>query len=457
MLYPKIQAYLLLLFTASGFAGDIFDSPLSENKVKIGIFRSAPGKTVSDLLNLFSGLNGFQFGHTFLRAPGIYISLYPHTKFKRSEAYVKPALLHALELEARYPRSELSAPNYSCYTLTLDSNQMRGLREFYGLLIEGKEKIDEGQDMLAQHRFCCIPGGGPESYRRLKTILGAEVERRIVTLGKLSDNLPTSGIIPLNCSSVVLLALYYAGFETTAIRCCYTQIEGEASKVPDPFKKTLDPATPSPFLKACYRPETVEGILKMYLKKCLHSFLRKAIEVRRLRIDGVREQDQLTTLETAIQHADPLINSDSFDYSNIPDLGINLIRIEPVYTPPVVAICGPTATEIRHDKECIGIINQLYREYLGRDAEPGGRNYWLKVFKAHGYQAVKRGIAHSHEAHSEEAHMRITINQLYREYLGRDAEPGGRNHWLEVFKAHGYQAVKRGIEHSHEARSKRGS
>jgi hypothetical protein len=97
-------------------------------------------------------------------------------------------------------------------------------------------------------------------------------------------------------------------------------------------------------------------------------------------------------------------------------------------------------------------VNGFYRAYLGRDAEPGGRAHWLGVLKAQGRQAVESGISGSAEARSDGAHARV-INQFYRAYLGRDAEPSGLAHWLGVFKAKGRQAVESGISGSAEARA----
>jgi hypothetical protein len=62
---------------------------------------------------------------------------------------------------------------------------------------------------------------------------------------------------------------------------------------------------------------------------------------------------------------------------------------------------------------------------------------------------VRRGIATSQEAE-------LAVNGIYQQVLGRDADPGGLNGWLN-FMANGasLSEVRRGIETSPEAQNRR--
>lgn len=122
-------------------------------------------------------------------------------------------------------------------------------------------------------------------------------------------------------------------------------------------------------------------------------------------------------------------------------------------------------------------INQLYREVLGRDADPIGLETYLERL-ANGWSLrdVRRDLERSSEARgrgrndrdsrdnqrsdrgrgfarSQEARDRI--NQLYREVLGRDADPSGLNTYLKRL-ADGWslQDVRRDLERSDEARNR---
>ena len=111
-----------------------------------------------------------------------------------------------------------------------------------------------------------------------------------------------------------------------------------------------------------------------------------------------------------------------------------------------------TSDEIDGSEEARWQVNQCYRDYLGRDAEPGGLIGWSAYLRSHGLESVKDGIAGSKEA-------RLKVNQCYRNYLGRDAEPderdagsGGLIWWLAHLRSYGLESVKDGIAGSEEAR-----
>ena len=106
-----------------------------------------------------------------------------------------------------------------------------------------------------------------------------------------------------------------------------------------------------------------------------------------------------------------------------------------------------TSDEIDGSEEARWQVNQCYRDYLGRDAEPGGLIGWSAYLRSHGLESVKDGIAGSKEA-------RLKVNQCYRNYLGRDAELGGLKGGLAHLRSHGLESVKDGIAGSEEARLK---
>jgi len=111
-----------------------------------------------------------------------------------------------------------------------------------------------------------------------------------------------------------------------------------------------------------------------------------------------------------------------------------------------------------------GRLASLYRQYLGRDPEPGAEG-WLQLDDD---GAIESGIANSGEA--EEYRNRQSqpqqqqpeqqqpqqqapsglddnaIRQLYRQYLGRDADEGGLNTW----RGQSYDQVLNGIVNSGE-------
>lgn len=111
-----------------------------------------------------------------------------------------------------------------------------------------------------------------------------------------------------------------------------------------------------------------------------------------------------------------------------------------------------------------GRLASLYRQYLGRDPEPGAEG-WLQLDDD---GAIESGIANSGEA--EEYRNRQSqpqqqqpeqqqpqqqapsglddnaVRQLYRQYLGRDADEGGLNTW----RGQSYEQVLQGILNSGE-------
>jgi hypothetical protein len=82
-------------------------------------------------------------------------------------------------------------------------------------------------------------------------------------------------------------------------------------------------------------------------------------------------------------------------------------------------------------------INQLYRKILGRDADAGGRAYWL--------QQVERGLRIEEIAaqfygsaeyfRSAGSTNRGYVESLYLDLLGRAADAEGRDHWATQLDA----------------------
>jgi uncharacterized repeat protein (TIGR01451 family) len=82
----------------------------------------------------------------------------------------------------------------------------------------------------------------------------------------------------------------------------------------------------------------------------------------------------------------------------------------------------PSVVTLRAD---IVFINGLYRDLLGRDAEPGGLAGWLdQLLLGSSRSAVAQGVRDSAE------HRGLEVDQFYRTLLHRPADPGGRAFWV---------------------------
>lgn len=82
-------------------------------------------------------------------------------------------------------------------------------------------------------------------------------------------------------------------------------------------------------------------------------------------------------------------------------------------------------------------INALYQQYLGRDAKQAGLDYWMQSIESGAkLEDVEYNISISNEAKQfqlDQADLNVTaqdINALYQQYLGRDAEQSGLDYWF---------------------------
>ena len=87
------------------------------------------------------------------------------------------------------------------------------------------------------------------------------------------------------------------------------------------------------------------------------------------------------------------------------------------------------------------IVQFLYRDLLGRTADPAGLAYWTSLLDG-GYPAA--AVAASIES-TTEYRVRV-VTGMYEDYLGRDPDVGGRDFWVGVIAAGGtLEQVRAGI------------
>lgn len=80
-------------------------------------------------------------------------------------------------------------------------------------------------------------------------------------------------------------------------------------------------------------------------------------------------------------------------------------------------------------------VEKLYRQILGRPADPGGRDFWVGVARERGRHMVAYHFYQSLE--SRQARVRA----LYARLLNRAADPGGLDHWSQVILDRGDVAL----------------
>jgi hypothetical protein len=114
----------------------------------------------------------------------------------------------------------------------------------------------------------------------------------------------------------------------------------------------------------------------------------------------------------------------------------------------------------QYEKWVISVINnteeerikQLYRQVLGREADPDGLQHHLNILRSgqQTFEQIRAGMASGQES-------RNNINNLYRQYLNRDADPGGMEHHVNLL-ASGQMTldqIREGIRNGQEAQQLR--
>ncbi|MEX0713059.1 MAG: DUF4214 domain-containing protein [Pirellulales bacterium] len=101
-----------------------------------------------------------------------------------------------------------------------------------------------------------------------------------------------------------------------------------------------------------------------------------------------------------------------------------------------------------------GIIDDLYREYLGRPSDGAGVNYWIGVWNAHGGpEHVQAGIIGSAEYYRTAGGTDAAwVTALYRNILNREVDQAGLDHWVRYIRNHSKQSVVLGFVTSDEYR-----
>gem|GEM_PF-2881743 len=86
-------------------------------------------------------------------------------------------------------------------------------------------------------------------------------------------------------------------------------------------------------------------------------------------------------------------------------------------------------------------VSRCYKEVLGRKGDPDGLNYWCEkiVFVSNKKQAAidtaSHGFFHSAEYLNKHTTNDQYVRTLYRTFLGREADTGGYNYWMNKLKA----------------------
>lgn len=81
-------------------------------------------------------------------------------------------------------------------------------------------------------------------------------------------------------------------------------------------------------------------------------------------------------------------------------------------------------------------VNRCYSEALGREADLGGLNTWCNVIVSGQKtpQGVAAGFVFSAECKSKYPGNEEFVKMLYRLYMGREADEGGLNNWVKVLE-----------------------
>ncbi|HEV3339503.1 MAG TPA: DUF4214 domain-containing protein, partial [Pirellulales bacterium] len=115
---------------------------------------------------------------------------------------------------------------------------------------------------------------------------------------------------------------------------------------------------------------------------------------------------------------------------------------------------------MQSDEHLAAVINQLYQQYLGRTADPGGTQYWSAIWRQNGGpELVQAGIIASPEYFKTAQTLypnlspdQAWVTALYHNILGRDVDPQGLTYWTDYIQTHSKQSVVLGFVTSDEYR-----
>jgi hypothetical protein len=97
-------------------------------------------------------------------------------------------------------------------------------------------------------------------------------------------------------------------------------------------------------------------------------------------------------------------------------------------------------------------VDHYYATFLHRQADPGGRAYFIAQFLAGASErAIVLDLVLSQEYRDTNSGPAAFVQALYRDVLSRDAEPEGTQFWMNVLAANGAAAAARGIMASYES------
>ncbi len=97
-------------------------------------------------------------------------------------------------------------------------------------------------------------------------------------------------------------------------------------------------------------------------------------------------------------------------------------------------------------------IDALYQQYLGRSAESGALIYWINYFHNGGTELdFKNGLLGSAEYQSLHASDTLFVQALYTDILGRSADNGGENFWVQALPTSGHAGVASALLRSPES------
>jgi hypothetical protein len=118
-------------------------------------------------------------------------------------------------------------------------------------------------------------------------------------------------------------------------------------------------------------------------------------------------------------------------------------------TPTQIAASFLTSAERRS-----GAIDAMYQQYMGRQADQAGIDYWISVWDATGGpEVVQAGIIGSPEYYKTAGNTDAAWGTaLYKNILGRDVDQAGLAYWTNYIQTHSKRSVVLGFVTSDEYR-----